>query len=265
MTTSTEPVIKTTTIGDEPESPSNSALSSKLDVKFITHHPKSGLNPLTDCAAYLFSVIGKLKQLKSYRHLSKLNKELVTEITLFEEAAKAKGYSSEYIVVSRYALCATLDDIISNTTWGGQGQWGNYSLLSVFNQESLNPDRFFVILERVIKEPAQYIDVMEFMYICLSLGFKGNYRATEFGLTQIEQITNALYKRIRLYHGDYHKALAPAPIKANRQIKTRNHRIPLWVIMLGSVLMVLMIFIGLEYMLDTISAHAFTALLKAEP
>jgi type VI secretion system protein ImpK len=53
------------------------------------------------------------------------------------------------------------------------------------------------------------------MYICLSLGFKGNYRSTEYNKTQLEQITNSLYKHIRAYRGDFSKTLSPFPIKSS--------------------------------------------------
>src|SRR5207253_1949275 len=129
---------------------------------------------------------------KSYRHLNKLQKELIQEINHFQQTVKAQDYRSEYILVSRYAICATLDDVISNTLWGGQGQWDNFNMLAIFNQDTMSHDRFFAILERILKDPAQYIDMMELMYICLSLGFKGNYRATEFGSNQLEQVTNTL-------------------------------------------------------------------------
>lgn len=183
--------------------------------KFTAHHPKAGVNPLVDSAAYLFSIIGRLKQIKSYRHLNKLHNELVAEVNTFQEAAKSHGYGSEYILVSRYALCATLDDVITSTSWGGQGQWDNYSLLTAFNQESGQQERFFIILERLIKDPNLYIELMEFMYLCLSLGFKGNYRSTEFSNNQLELISNALYKRIRAYKGDFSKTLSPFPMKAS--------------------------------------------------
>jgi type VI secretion system protein ImpK len=232
-----------------------------LTNKFITHHPKAGLNPLVDAAAYLFSIIGKLKQLKSYRHLSKLQKELIQEINHFQETAKTQGYSSEYILVSRFALCATIDDVIANTIWGGQGQWDNYNMLSVFNQDAMNSERFFVILERIIKEPSQYIQVMELMYICLSLGFKGNYRTTEYGTSQLEQITNALYKRIRIFRGDFSKILSPYLIKAPQQLKPKN-KIPLWLIALITTTIILGIFLGLGFMLDTISNQAYQELMR---
>lgn len=231
-----------------------------LHNQFITHHPKSGINPLVDAAAYLFSSMGKLKQLKSYRHLNKLHKELITEINLFQDAAKAHGYSSEYILVSRYALCAALDDIILNTPWGGQGQWNSFSLLTVYNQDSSQQERFFLILERIIKDPALYIDVMELMYICLSLGYKGNYRSTEFSNQQLEKIIHALYKRIRAHHGDYSKTLSSFSSRP-QPVKPSSPPVSYWFVFLITAITILLLFIGLGYSLDLISNHAYQELM----
>jgi len=240
----------------------DSAGQQLLQSKFVSHNPKSGLNPLADAAAYLFSIMGKLKHIKSYRHLGKLQKELIQEINTFQDTAKAHGYSSEYILVSRYALCATLDDIISNTAWGAQGQWESYTLLAAFNQEAINQERFFIILERLIKDPNLYIDVMEFMYVCLSLGFKGHYRATEFNNNQLEQIINALYKRIRAYRGDFNKTLSPFSFKPTQTAKPNPKNMPLWLIVLLSISVGLVLFAGIRYMLHITSNQAFQDLTR---
>src|SRR3990167_5624837 len=76
-----------------------------LPGRIITHHPKAGLNAMVDVAGYLFSMLGKLKQLTSYRNLGRLQKELLQEINTFYEAIKSHGYNAEYIVVCRYILC----------------------------------------------------------------------------------------------------------------------------------------------------------------
>lgn len=228
-----------------------------LQSKFINHHPKSGLNPLVDAAALLFSMMGKLKQIKSYRHLGNLQKELVQEINAFQDTIKSQNYSSEYLLVSRYAICATLDDIISSTTWGAQGQWDSYSLLSAFNQESITQERFFAILERLIKDPALYIDIMELMYICLSLGFKGHYRSGEFNHHQLEQIISSLYKRIRAYRGDFSKILSPLPIKLPASQKTKAKQMPAWLVALLVAGASLALFAGMRYLLNMTSIQAY--------
>lgn len=260
-----EPGLQRSQTGTTAISSENKAHSEQtlLTNKFITHQPGSGLNPLVDSAAYLFSIIGKLKQLKAYRHLNKLQKELIQEIDTFQTTMRLHGYSTEYILVSRYALCATLDDVISNTPWGSQGQWDNHSIQAVFNQDNtMTHDRFFVILERIIKDPTQYIELMELMYLCLSLGFKGNYRTTEYGSSQLEQITNALYKRIRSYRGDFNKVLAPFPIKINQPSAKPNEARSISLIATATFIAIIVIFIGLGYMLDTISNQAYQELIQ---
>ncbi len=230
-----------------------------LHGKFATHNPKAGLNPLVDVAGYLFSTLGKLKQLKTYHNLNTLQKELTAEISSFQESAQAKGYRSEYTLVSRYALCATFDDVISNTPWGGQGQWDNYSLLAVFNSEGTQQERFFLILERIIKEPALYIDVMEFMYICLSLGYKGSYRIEDRD-NQLEKITHSLYKRISAYHGDFTRTLSPFPVKSLQSTKKAPLKTPYWLILLVTTVIILLLFVGLDSILDTITSQVYQVL-----
>lgn len=230
--------------------------------KFITHHPKFGLNPLVDAAAYLFSLAGKLKQLDDHHHLTNLSQELFHELDTFQEAAKNQGYTSEFIVVARFALAATLDDIIANTPWGSQGQWQDLSLLAKLNQDNTPADRFFIILERISKDPATYIDVMELMYICLSLGFKGHYRSTEFNNNQLEQITYVLYKNIRVFRGNFSKALSPFPIRlpqAPKKIIVKKTS-PTYIAIYTSLL-IIGIFAGLGILLQLISNEVYQELM----
>jgi len=254
---STEPPFSLTTNTAIPALP-----QQFLHSKFITHNPKAGLNPLVDAAAYLFSIIGKLKKLKSYRNISKLQQELITEINTFQEAIKGHGYTAEYILVSRYALCATLDDIIINTAWGSQGKWDAYNLLLFFNQEKGHEERFFLILERIIKDPPLYIDVMELMYICLSLGYKGNLNATDFSTTQLEKLTHSLYKRIRAYRGDYNKILSPYPLRLSEQKRgIQKPRLTYGIPLAITLMCIALLFIALGFILDTISNQAYQELI----
>ena len=237
-----------------------------LQSRNVTHNSKAGLNPLVDAAAYLFSVLGKLKNLKSYRQINKLQKELIQEITTFQEAVKNHGYNAEYIVVCRYALCATFDDIIANTAWGGQGQWDSFSLLTAFNQDTQHQDKFFTILERAIKEPALYIDLMELMYLCLSMGYKGQYRSTEHSQFQLDQITNSLYKHIQAYRGSFSKTLSPMPLKAHKvSAKTakESNLSPLFIFFITACI-IMTIFISLAYLMDVISNEAYKHITQIE-
>lgn len=190
-----------------------------ISSKFVTHIPEAGINPLVDAAAHIFSVMGKLKHIKWHHDLDKLHAELVLEIENFQETVKSYSYDSEsiaeYIPIACYALCVTLDDIISDTPWGRYEKWDKYSLVATFIPEPPSQSSFFIILERLIRDPDIYIDVMEFMYICLNFGFKcrDNANSHEFDHEQLEQIINSLYRRIRSYRGSFSKVLSPFPFK----------------------------------------------------
>lgn len=230
------------------------------------HHPKAGINPLADMASYLFSIIGKMKYLKSHPSLSALQKELLQEVNTFQENAKNIGYNTEYIIVCRYVLCATLDDIISGTSWGGQGQWVKFSLLAAYNQDTAHQEKFFTIMERSIKEPSLYIDLMEVMYICLSMGYKGQYRSTEHNQYQLEQITTNLYKHIRAYRGNITKTLSPHLLKSNKSVsgKRTENKFSFLFIFFVTACVVMIIFISLSYLMDVISNEAYKDLFPME-
>ncbi len=244
----------------EPNKPSlNSTSSLLLPSRIVTHNTKAGLNPLVDAAGYLFSILGKLKHAKTYRHLSKLQTELIQEVNLFQESIKQNNYNAEYIIVCRYIMCAVIDDVLANTVWGGSGQWDTYSLLAAFNQDTQHQDKFFTIMERAIKEPAIYIDLMELMYISLSMGYKGQYRSTLHNQYQLEQITNNLYKHIRAYRGSFSKTLSPTPLKAHKSTAkpAANAQISLLFVFFVTACVVMTIFISLGYLMDVISNEAY--------
>ncbi|MBX3708595.1 MAG: type IVB secretion system protein IcmH/DotU [Gammaproteobacteria bacterium] len=237
----------------------NSPSPLLLPNRIVTHHPKAGLNPIVDAAGYLFSVMGKLKNLKSFRQLNKLQTELIQEINAFQEAIKNHGYTSEYLIVCKYVLCATFDEIISNTPWGNHNQWESYCLLTAFNQDIQHQDKFFAIMERAIKEPSIYIDLMELLYFCLSLGYKGQYRATEHNQYQLEQITNNLYKHIRAYRGSFSKTLSPTLLKAHKynSKSASSRKTSLTFVFVVTSCFIMTIFVGLGYLMDVISNEAY--------
>jgi type IV/VI secretion system ImpK/VasF family protein len=199
--------------------------------KMGSHLPESGLNPLVDASAYLFFLIGKIKRVKEHHDLARLHHELITEVREFQERILACHYSdkclSEYIPTATFALCVTLDELISETSWGGEGRWREFSILSAIYPEMPSQEGFLLILERLILDPDVYIDVMEFMYICLSFGFKCRSEVSSFALKHDQHvyITNALYKFIQSYRGNATAALSPYPIKPKRVVLTHSAKL----------------------------------------
>jgi len=88
------------------------------------HDPKAGINPMVDCASYLFTIMGQLATTEDFRHLGKLHKELLHEIHAFENTVKVHQYNAEYAQVCIYVICAVFDDLIC-LSMGYCGQYQN--------------------------------------------------------------------------------------------------------------------------------------------
>jgi type VI secretion system protein ImpK len=219
----------------------------------LLHQRNAGLNPLVDAASYLFSLLGKLKEWSSCPKLDALQQELIQEINTFQQNAQHQGYNGELIAICRYLLCATFDDILAHTAWGKE--WARVSLLSAFHLDEQHQDKFFTIMERSLKDPALYIDLMELMYLCLSFGYKGQYRQTAHHHYQLEQMTNTLYKHIRAYRGPINKTLSPTKIKPKlAKAHTIKISISSWIIIfLMTACIIMMLFVSLGYLMDMMS------------
>ena len=54
---------------------------------------------------------------------------------------------------ARYALCATIDDMILSTPWGRTSSWVQQSMTSIFHNEVTGGERFYEILGADAKRP----------------------------------------------------------------------------------------------------------------
>src|SRR5690606_2760817 len=104
------------------------------------------------------------------------------------------------------------------------------SLLSQFHNETWGGEKFFLMLDRAIREPARNLALLEFLYVCLALGFEGKYRVLERGRAQLDQVRDNLYRTLRQVRGEYERELSPHW----RGVEDRRSRlarfVPLWAV-----------------------------------
>lgn len=181
------------------------------------HKPEAGINPLVDAAAYVFLLLEEITRIRSHQELSSLQQTLMMEVKDFQQSIYLSKYArevmTEYVPISSYILCNMVDDIIAGTSFGNEGKWDEYRLLHSHELEILPRESFLIILERFIQEPGTYIDIMEFTYICLSLGFKYSCHSSGFDAEQLQKILLSLYKHIRAFRGNVSRQLSPHSLK----------------------------------------------------
>ncbi len=210
----------------------------------------TGMNRLNACAASLFSLISRIRNRAQHMDPDKLRQSVVAEVRAFENAALQAGIAAQTVKIARYALCATLDDVVLNTPWGGQSSWATQSLVGTFHRETVGGDRFYDLLARLEQDPANNIELLEFVYMCLSLGFEGRLRVEQGGADKHMQIRQGLARIIRAQRGDVERDLAPHWEGVDKPYRALSLWKPVWIAVGVTALLLLVEFGGLSYLLS---------------
>ena len=193
-------------------------------------HLGIGLNPLVQAASPLLLLAGQIRGAVSPMDVAGVRRYTVEEIRLFEESARSAGVKNEIVLAARYALCASLDETLLSTPWGAQSEWAQHPLLVAFHREAWGGEKFFEMLDRISGDPANYIDLMELLYLNLAFGFTGKYQMMDRGHEHLADIRQDLYRRIRAYRGPEAAALSIQW----RGLEDRRNRliryVPWWVV-----------------------------------
>lgn len=182
---------------------------------------ESSGNPLMSLAGSIFKRIDVLQHSYDIGSLEEVKALLIEDIDYFSEATAKKGIENSEVMLARYVLCTFSDELICTTYWGKDNNWANSSLLGHFYNETYGGEKFFQILDQLLRAPAKYIDLLEVMYICLSLGFEGKYRIQNRGKMELDSIRDSLYRQMKMM-GIRDTQTFYAPQKASSE---RNHLI----------------------------------------
>ncbi len=210
----------------------------------------TGMNQLTACASTLFSLISRIRNRAQHMDPDKLRQSVVAEVREFESRALQAGIAAQTVKVARYALCATLDDVVLNTPWGGQSAWGLQSMVGTFHRETVGGDRFYDLLARLEKEPSANIDMLEFLYMCMSLGFEGRLRIEQGGSEKHLQIRAAVARIIRAQRGPLEWDLSPNWQGEKKPFKALSAWRLVWIAVAVTSLLLTLQFAGLSYALS---------------
>ncbi|MGD8175036.1 type IVB secretion system protein IcmH/DotU [Marinimicrobium sp. ARAG 43.8] len=218
------------------------------------------MNPLTSAAETLLAVCTSVRHSTRHSDVAGLYRQITQEIRAFESAARERGMTPEIVLAARYVLCSVLDEAVLNTPWGSESPWAQRTLLSAFHNETSGGEKFFQILDRMNQEPSRHLDMLELMYLCVSLGFEGRYRLADRGRDRLEQIRDDLYRTIRRYRGEHERSLSPAWEGLGHTGATLNQAIPLWMWAAAAALLMVITFSGFRYWLYTSSSHVLEQL-----
>ena len=159
-------------------------------------------NRLIDAATPLLGLVIRVRRLADFHGVENLYQQVVDEVAAIDRELVEQGYERPTVVAYRYVLCAFIDEAVLGTDWGAHSVWSQHSLLSRFHNETWGGEKVFAITARMEQEPERYRDMLEFIYLCLCLGFEGRYKVMTNGRDEYEQIIRGLYEQIRGLHRD---------------------------------------------------------------
>lgn len=210
-------------------------------------------NVLVDEAAMLFSLVAPIRSTASHNDVNGLKKQCINLINQYEQRLRARGVAAETIEQARYTLCCFIDELVLNTSWGGNSDWATESLLSTFHNETFGGEYFFTLLENAIEHPSQDLMLLELQYLCLAFGFVGKMRVEDRGYEKLELIKDRAYKAIRSQRGEPARELSPTWRSDVVQSGALENRLPLWVICSVIAALLLGVYMYLNYQVNDYS------------
>lgn len=160
------------------------------------------LNAMIDAATPLLGMVLRLKEMENQPLPDQLYHQVVTDIRAIEQFLQTQGYEPGAIVSFRYMLCTFIDETALGHGWNTQNDWVQQSLLVHFHNETWGGEKVYRLLDRLLGEPKRYQDLLEFIYLCFCLGYRGRYKVTLQNSEDFERLFRRLHHQLQQLRGE---------------------------------------------------------------
>lgn len=222
--------------------PSRISPRETLDFQMRTN---SG-NKLLEAAMPLLGLSVRLREMTAFDGVEALHARLINEVQAFQREIEALDYDNATVLAARYALCAMIDESVLSQVWGAESLWPERPLLSIYHNETWGGEKFFSILDRVMNESHRFIDLLEFLYFCMVLGFEGKYHVMHNGQAKLDHLIEAVYRLLEKHRGEPPAQLLSPDPNIYDKGQSMARQFPLWGIALGGLALLVLIHIALD-------------------
>ena len=167
-------------------------------------------NPLLAAANDILIFVGSVAVIAPATGAEQLRQEIENKLLAFEALAVQGGESRETALTARYLLCCLVDEMVLNTPWGNDSHWSQLTLLGKLHNETWGGEKFFQLAGKLLQQPVQNINLLELIYVCLSLGFAGKYRIAKDNGATLNKINQQLVTAITQVRLGENTPLSPA-------------------------------------------------------
>ncbi len=222
-------------------------------------------NPLVAAFAPLLELAPELERAHPPAQPEVLRQRVQGSLIDARDAAVALGQPLTRANQGAWFVAALIDDIALNTPWGGHSDWPRQPIVTQLTGEVDAGTRFFRHLEELVAHPNRDPDLLELAYLCLGLGFRGQYRPQgptgEATITALRgQIARALRNVDTLA-----APLSPHADGVKVPDEPRRFAVPLWTVWLAAVALIAAIYTGLSLQLGNKAEQLFVSAAALPP
>lgn len=229
--------------------------------------PATLRNALVAAATPLLALMAGMRAGRVRMPLPELHRIAVGLGDAFDAALIALPLDAETRRRARYGVLATADDIAQNLPGqAGEGaEWARRSLIVRAFGENIGGDRFWLLLDEMLRRPAESAALIELYHACLAAGFEGRYRVAADGRRQLHDLMTRAYAAL-----PHVRALSQTELSPHwRGTPTPMRRIGAWPPLLlgtaGGVLLLILAVLVLRLVLAQTGQPALDALTGINP
>jgi type VI secretion system protein ImpK len=161
-------------------------------------------NPLLP---HLEQLIDAIVMIQSSKDLKlELRQRLMQLISQFERAAQSSGSSHQSITMVKFAMVALIDEQILQKETDISDAWAANPLQLEYFGEIMAGEQFFTRLDEMRLQGELNVDALEVMYLCIELGFQGQYRHAN--QTALIKLKHELLHQIVSLRPSHHQVLS---------------------------------------------------------
>lgn len=156
------------------------SVKEEQDFSLLLSSDLSGLknNEVVDYCLELLLFSFRLSSINSLdtSSIDFFKEKMINDILTWSSKLSAlKKYDEKDIVRVRYCLCVFIDELLMKNELFINSSWANNSLTVRLFDETLGGNNFYNIAHSWLNNPAKNKDFLEFVYVCIILGYKGKY------------------------------------------------------------------------------------------
>jgi type VI secretion system protein ImpK len=208
-----------------------------------------GLNALVASANPVLAVVPQIRHALRHPDPEGLRAGLRASLDAFERDARAAGIAEDELSAASYALCALLDESAASTPWGAG--WATQGLLSERHADTNGSEKFFELVEKYSADPAANLAPLEFLYVCLALGFEGRFRTAGAGGEELLALRARLLEQIRSQRAPHDGELSGRWRGVTAPATRPSGGLALWAAATGAALLVSALYIFLSFSLGS--------------